>query len=72
VLPAACATLFDPAFVFTRVAVAGPGRRQPAGVHNAAEPGASQLPKALTDDLAGVAPQLDRVPGWWWAVGGWQ
>jgi hypothetical protein len=41
-------------------------------VHNAAKSRASQLPKALTEDLAEVAPQLDRVPGWWWAVRGWQ
>ncbi|MGW3350418.1 GTP-binding protein [Nonomuraea rubra] len=41
-------------------------------VHQAARSRAGQLPQALTEDLAEVAPQLDRVPGWWRALKVWQ
>ncbi|NUP02438.1 MAG: ABC transporter [Nonomuraea sp.] len=41
-------------------------------VHQAARSRAGQLPKALTEDLAEVAPRLDRVPGWWRLLKVWQ
>ncbi|MFI7610720.1 GTP-binding protein [Nonomuraea terrae] len=41
-------------------------------VHKAARSRSGQLPQALTDDLAQVAPQLDRVPTWWRALMLWQ
>ncbi|WP_327090439.1 ABC transporter [Nonomuraea sp. NBC_01738] len=42
------------------------------GLHHAARSRASQLPKALTEELTEVAPELDRVPGWWRALKVWQ
>jgi hypothetical protein len=41
-------------------------------VHQAARSRSSQLPKALTEDLTEIAPQLDRVPGWWRLLKVWQ
>ncbi|MER7363186.1 GTP-binding protein [Nonomuraea wenchangensis] len=41
-------------------------------VRQAAKSRAKQLPKALTEDLTEVAPRLDHVPGWWWALKVWQ
>ncbi|MEV0593804.1 GTPase [Nonomuraea cavernae] len=41
-------------------------------VHHAARSRSAQLPKALTEDLAEVAPRLDRVPAWWWLLKVWQ
>ncbi|MEU6714243.1 GTP-binding protein [Nonomuraea sp. NPDC046802] len=41
-------------------------------VHRAARSRSSQLPKALSEDLTEVAPQLDRVPGWWRVLKVWQ
>ncbi|MEU7860384.1 GTP-binding protein [Nonomuraea sp. NPDC049141] len=41
-------------------------------VHRAARSRSSQLPKALTEDLTEVAPELDRVPGWWRLLKIWQ
>ncbi|MGP3915757.1 ABC transporter [Nonomuraea sp. NBC_00507] len=41
-------------------------------VHQAARSRAGQLPQALTEDLTEVAPQLDRVPGWWRLLKVWQ
>ncbi|GAB2932951.1 GTP-binding protein [Nonomuraea fastidiosa] len=41
-------------------------------VYKAARSRSRDLPKKLTDDLAEVAPQLDRVPVWWWLLKVWQ
>ncbi|WP_236003838.1 YfjP family GTPase [Nonomuraea antri] len=41
-------------------------------VHQAARSRAGQLPKTLTEELTEVAPQLDRVPGWWRVLKVWQ
>ncbi|PZG05787.1 GTP-binding protein [Nonomuraea aridisoli] len=41
-------------------------------VHKAARSKSGGLPQALTDDLAQVAPQLDRVPAWWRVLMLWQ
>ncbi|MEO3874653.1 GTP-binding protein [Nonomuraea sp. B12E4] len=41
-------------------------------VHQAARSRSKQLPQALTEDLTEVAPQLDRVPGWWRLLKVWQ
>ncbi|MED7930845.1 ABC transporter [Nonomuraea sp. LP-02] len=41
-------------------------------VQQAAKSRSKQLPKALTEDLTEVAPRLDHVPGWWWALKVWQ
>ncbi|MEV1244024.1 ABC transporter [Nonomuraea sp. NPDC049750] len=41
-------------------------------VHRAARSRSSQLPKVLTEDLTEVAPELDRVPGWWRILKIWQ
>ncbi|MBF8186100.1 ABC transporter [Nonomuraea sp. K274] len=41
-------------------------------VHQAARSRSGQLPQALTEDLTEVAPQLDRVPGWWRVLKVWQ
>ncbi|MER6950067.1 ABC transporter [Nonomuraea sp. NPDC000554] len=41
-------------------------------VHKAARSRAGKLPEALTKDLTEVAPQLDRVPGWWRVLQVWQ
>ncbi|GGP02379.1 ABC transporter [Nonomuraea glycinis] len=41
-------------------------------VHRAARSQLAQLPQALTTSLTEVAPQLDRVPGWWRALKVWQ
>ncbi|MFI7454980.1 ABC transporter [Nonomuraea sp. NPDC049714] len=41
-------------------------------VHRAARSQLAQLPQALTTNLTEVAPQLDRVPGWWRALKVWQ
>ena len=41
-------------------------------VHQAARSQLAKLPRALTDNLSEVAPQLDRVPGWWRVLKGWQ
>ncbi|MEV1170314.1 GTP-binding protein [Nonomuraea sp. NPDC049784] len=41
-------------------------------VHQAARSRSGQLPKALTEDLTEVAPQLDRVPAWWRVLNVWQ
>lgn len=41
-------------------------------VHHAARSRARQLPEALSEELSEVAPQLDRVPGWWRVLRVWQ
>jgi GTP-binding protein EngB required for normal cell division len=41
-------------------------------VHQAAKSRAGQLPQALSEDLMEVAPQLDRVAGWWRLLKVWQ
>ncbi len=41
-------------------------------VHRAARSQLAQLPQTLTTSLSEVAPQLDRVPGWWRALKIWQ
>jgi len=41
-------------------------------VHRAARSQLAQLPQALTTSLTEVAPQLDRIPGWWRALKVWQ
>jgi energy-coupling factor transporter ATP-binding protein EcfA2 len=41
-------------------------------VHRAARSQLAQLPQTLTTNLSEVAPQLDRVPGWWRALKIWQ
>ncbi|MFI6504564.1 ABC transporter [Nonomuraea typhae] len=43
-----------------------------AGLNQAARARSGQLPRALTEELAEIAPQLDRVPGWWRALKAWQ
>ncbi|MCT9933853.1 ABC transporter [Planotetraspora sp. A-T 1434] len=43
-----------------------------SGVREAARSRSADLPKALSDELAKVAPPLDRVPGWWWLLKVWQ
>lgn len=42
------------------------------GLNNAARSRAAQLPQALTEELSEVAPELDRVPGWWRVLKVWQ
>ncbi|NUR92765.1 MAG: ABC transporter [Nonomuraea sp.] len=41
-------------------------------VQHAARSRAAQLPEALSEELTEVAPELDRVPGWWRAAQAWQ
>ncbi|WP_030456750.1 GTPase family protein [Herbidospora cretacea] len=41
-------------------------------VRDAARSRSGQLPKVLTDELAEIAPPLDRVPGWWRLAKVWQ
>ncbi|WP_066363556.1 GTPase [Herbidospora mongoliensis] len=41
-------------------------------VRDAARSRSGQLPKVLTDELAEIAPPLDRVPGWWRLAKTWQ
>lgn len=43
-----------------------------ASLYHAARSQAAQLPKALTESLTQVAPQLDRVPVWWRLLKMWQ
>ncbi|WP_214325626.1 ABC transporter [Nonomuraea sediminis] len=43
-----------------------------SAVHHAARSRSAQLPQALTEELAEVAPELDRVPGWWRVLKIWQ
>jgi predicted GTPase len=42
------------------------------GVRDAARSASGRLPQVLSDELSAVAPRLDRVPGWWWALKIWQ
>lgn len=41
-------------------------------VRDAARSRSGQLPKVLTDELAEIAPPLDRVPAWWRLAKVWQ
>ncbi|MFG2077896.1 GTP-binding protein [Nonomuraea maritima] len=43
-----------------------------SAVQKAARSNARKLPQTLTDDLAAVAPPLDRVPAWWTLLRVWQ
>ncbi|MFG1945495.1 GTP-binding protein [Nonomuraea sp. NPDC048826] len=43
-----------------------------SAVHHAARSRLGKVPSALTKDLTEVAPQLDRVPGWWRLLKVWQ
>ncbi|GAB3904056.1 hypothetical protein GCM10027612_71360 [Microbispora bryophytorum subsp. camponoti] len=42
------------------------------GVREAARSRVDELPEALSEELAEVAPPLDRVPVWWWLLKVWQ
>ncbi|MEU7888708.1 GTPase [Microbispora bryophytorum] len=42
------------------------------GVREAARSRVDELPEALSEELAEVAPPLDRVPVWWWLLKIWQ
>jgi energy-coupling factor transporter ATP-binding protein EcfA2 len=43
-----------------------------AGLNHAARSRSGRLPQTLGEELAEVAPVLDRVPGWWRALKVWQ
>ncbi|HLU71533.1 MAG TPA: GTP-binding protein [Nonomuraea sp.] len=43
-----------------------------SALHHAARSKLAKLPSALTKELSEIAPQLDRVPGWWRLLRAWQ
>src|SRR5690606_34073960 len=43
-----------------------------AAVHHAARSQLAKVPSTLTKELTDLAPELDRVPGWWKLLKAWQ